>query len=174
MLWEKKDEDSRICDNSPVAYNGKFYYTSPGYITEVDPLTGTETVKQKIGYTVNSNSRPLVTDKYFIVGTTDKGVAAYDRQNSYKELWNFKTNPAILYTAPYTKDFQMTVESGAALDGDRVYFGANDGFLYCLDVSNGLFRWRINLGAPILGNIVIDGGVLYVCDFGGNLWSIRL
>ena len=174
MLWEKKDEDSRICDNSPVAFKGKFYYTSPGYITEVDPRTGTETVKQKISYTVNSNSRPLVTDKYFIVGTTDKGVAAFDRQNGYKELWNFKTNPAILYTAPYTKDFQMTVESGAALDGDRVYFGANDGFLYCLDVANGLFRWRINLGAPILGNIVIEEGILYVCDFGGNLWSVRL
>jgi len=174
LIWEKRDEDSRICDNPPVVFQGKFFYTSPDYITEVDPLTGVELVKQKINYTANSNSRPVVTDKYFIVGTADKGIVAFDRQNNYKELWNFKTNPALFYTVPYTKDFQMTVESGACLDGENLYFGANDGFLYCVDVRNGLFRWRMNLGAPILGNIVVDSGILYVSDFGGNLWSVKI
>lgn len=174
LLWEKRDEDSRICDNSPVAFGGKFFYASPNYVTEVEPLTGVEVVKKKVNYSFNNNSRPVVTDKYFIVGTTDKGVVAFDRQNDYKELWNFKTNPALLYTAPYTKDFQMTVESGACLDGDNLYFGANDGFLYCIDVRNGLFRWRLNLGSPILGNIVVEGETLFVCDFGGNLWSVKI
>ncbi|MFA6335443.1 MAG: hypothetical protein WCX48_07795 [Bacteroidales bacterium] len=53
-------------------------------------------------------------------------------------------------------------------------------------VRNGLFKWRKNPGAPILGNIVIErgssgekgssveGDILYVNDFGGNLWSIFL
>lgn len=174
LLWEKKDGDTRICDNTPVVFKGRFFYTSTDYITEVEPLTGIEVVKQKINYTANTNSRPLVTDKYFIVGTADKGIVAFDRQNGYKQLWNFKTNPALFYTVPYTKDFQMTVESGACLDGDNLYFGANDGFLYCVDVRNGLFKWRLNLGSPILGNIVVEGNSLYVCDFGGNTWNIGL
>jgi outer membrane protein assembly factor BamB len=174
LLWEKRDDDTRISDNSPVVFGGHFFYASPGYITEVDPRTGEEYLKFKISYVINSNSRPLVTDKYYITGTADKGVVAFDRTAGYKELWNFRTNPAIFYTAPYTKDFQMTVESGVALNGNELYFGANDGFLYCVDVRNGTFRWRLNLGAPILCNIVIDGGVLYVTDFGGNMWAIKI
>lgn len=174
LLWEKRDDDTRISDNSPVVFGGHFFYTSPGYITEVNPLTGEELLKLKINYTVNSNSRPLITEKYYITGTSDKGVVAYDRTAGYKELWNFKTNPAILYTAPYTKDFQMTVESGVALNGNDLFFGANDGFLYCVDVRNGTFRWRLNLGAPILCNVVTDSGVLYVTDFGGNMWALKI
>lgn len=174
LLWEKKDDITRISDNSPVSFDGYFFYTSPEYITQVDPHSGKELIRQKINYTVNTRSRPLVTEKYYIVGTADKGVVAFDRGNSYKELWNIKTNPALIYTAPYTKDFQMTVESGCALAGEKVYFGANDGFLYGINVTNGTFRKRIELGSPILGNIVIEGETLFVSDFGGNLWAISL
>lgn len=222
LLWAKKDDDTRIADNSPVYFKGRFFYASPGFIMEVDPLSGNELVKHKINYTINNNSRPVVTDKLFIVGTTDKGVAAFDRENGYKELWNFKTNPGIIYTAPYTKDFQMTVESGAFLDrvaisgesvrnggdisksgsvvggvasyvGDGVvggergvapgrvveyeevlYFGANDGYLYSVNARSGVFRWRINLGAPVLGNIVVSDGVLYASDFAGNVWAVSV
>ncbi len=141
---------------------------------EVDPVSGEELVKHKINYTVNNNSRPLVTDNLFIIGTTDKGVAAFDRLNGYKELWNFKTNPGLFYTAPYTKDFQMTVESGVAMHDNVVYFGANDGYLYSLYADTGVFRWRINIGAPILGNILIVGDVLYLSDFAGNMWAVEI
>jgi outer membrane protein assembly factor BamB len=222
LLWAKKDDDTRIADNSPVYFKGRFFYASPGFIMEVDPLSGNELVKHKINYTINNNSRPVVTDKLFILGTTDKGVAAFDRENGYKELWNFKTNPGIIYTAPYTKDFQMTVESGAFLDrvaisgeslrnggdisksgsvvegvassggdggvgGERgvapgsgveyeevLYFGANDGYLYSVNARSGVFRWRINLGAPVLGNIVVSVGGLYASDFAGNVWAVSL
>src|SRR3989339_5880 len=174
LIWEKRDGDTRYADNSPVLFDGKFYYASPGFITEVDPMSGEELMKFKIDYRINSNSRPLVTEKYYITGTTDKGVVAYDRSNGYKELWNFKTNPALLYTAPYTKDFQMTVDGGVALKGNNLYFGANDGYIYCVDVRNGRFIWRINTGSPILGNLVIEGETLYIADFAGNLWAVKI
>ena len=174
LLWQKRDDDTRIADNSPVHFKGKFYYASPDYIMEVDPKTGEEHLKHKINYTINNNSRPVVTDKLFVVGTTDKGVVAFDRENGYKELWNFKTNPGLIYTAPYTKDFQMTVESGALLLDNVIYFGANDGYLYSVDANTGVFRWRINIGSPILGNIVNENNTLYFSDLGGNLWAIKI
>ncbi|PKO95840.1 MAG: hypothetical protein CVU12_08415 [Bacteroidetes bacterium HGW-Bacteroidetes-7] len=174
LIWEKRDGDTRYADNSPVLFDGKFFYASPGFITEVDPLSGEELMKLKIDYRINSNSRPLVTEKYYITGTTDKGVVAFDRTNGYKEVWNFKTNPALLYTAPYTKDFQMTVDGGVALKGNNLYFGANDGYIYCVDVRNGRFIWRINAGSPILGNLLIDQDTLYVADFAGNLWAVKI
>lgn len=174
LLWQKRDDDTRIADNSPVHFKGKFYYASPDYIMEVDPKTGEEHLKHKINYTINNNSRPVVTDKLFVVGTTDKGVVAFDRENGYKELWNFKTNPGLIYTAPYTKDFQMTVESGALLLENVIYFGANDGYLYSVDANTGLFKWRINIGSPILGNIVNENNTLYFSDLGGNLWALEI
>lgn len=174
LLWQKRDDDTRIADNSPVYYKGKFLYASPEYIMEVDPQTGEELIKHKINYTINNNSRPVVTDKLFVLGTTDKGIVAFDRENGYKELWNFKTNPGLIYTAPYTKDFQMTVESGALLLDNVIYFGANDGYLYSVDANTGVFRWRINIGSPILGNIVSENSTLYFSDLGGNLWAIKI
>lgn len=174
LLWEKRDDDTRIADNSPVAFDGSLFYSSPNYITQVNPRTGEELLKHKIAYTVNSNSRPLVTDKYYITGTSDKGVAAFDRTKDYREIWNFKTNPAILYTAPYTKDFQMTVEGGVVMHGDNVYFGASDGYIYCAEARTGVFRWRLNAGMPLLGTPVIDNGILYAADFAGNIWAIRI
>ncbi|MDP3452795.1 MAG: PQQ-binding-like beta-propeller repeat protein [Bacteroidales bacterium] len=179
LLWEKKDSDTRYCDNSPVLFNGRFFYASPSYITEVEPVSGEELLKHKIDYRINSNSRPFVTDKYYVTGTTDKGVVAFDRTDNYKELWNFKTNPALLYTAPYTKDFQMTVDGGVAVqladdNNGRVYFGANDGFVYCVDLRTGRFIWRLNVGTPVLSNLIIDNDILYISDFGGNIWAINL
>ncbi|MDZ4058921.1 MAG: PQQ-binding-like beta-propeller repeat protein, partial [Bacteroidales bacterium] len=67
------------------------------------------------------------------------------------------------------------VAPGSGVEYEEVlYFGANDGYLYSVNARNGVFRWRINLGAPILGNIVVSDGILYTCDFAGNVWAISL
>jgi outer membrane protein assembly factor BamB len=174
LIWEKKDNITRYTDNSPFAFGGSLFYTSPNYITEVDPLSGEERAKVKIPYTVNSYSKPVVTDRYYIVGTTDKGVVAFNRQEDYKEIWNFRPNPGIFYTAPYTMDHQLTVESSPLLYSGGVYFGANDGYLYCVDSDTGVFRWRFNLGTPVLTAPVIENGILYIADFAGNLWALRI
>lgn len=174
LLWEKKDNITRYTDNSPTAFGGSFFYTSPNYITEVDPISGNERARILIPYTVNSYSKPLVTDKYYIVGTTDRGVAAFNRQEGYKEIWNFRPNPTLFYTAPYTMDHQLTIESSVILYSGNVYFGANDGYVYSLDVETGAFRWRFNVGTPVLTSPVIENNILYVVDFAGNIWAIRL
>ncbi len=174
LLWEKKDNITRYSDNSPVAFGGSLFYTSPSYITEVQPLTGEERVKIQIPYTVNSYSKPLVTDRLYVVGTTDKGVAAFNRAEGYKEIWNFRPNPGIFYTAPYTMDHQLTVESSPVLYSGKIYFGANDGYLYCVDAQSGYLNWRLNIGTPLLSSPVIDSEILYVADFAGNLWALRL
>lgn len=174
LLWEKKDNITRYADNSPVAFDGSFFYTSPNYITEVDPKTGEERVNIRIPYTVNSYSKPFVNDKYYIVGTTDKGVVAFNRKEGYKEMWNFRPNPGIFYTAPYTMDYQLTVESSPFLHSGNVYFGANDGYLYCIEAESGAFKWRFNLGTPVLTSPVIENGILYIADFAGNMWALQI
>lgn len=174
LLWQKRDDLTRNCDGSAAVYDGKFFYTSPTHIFEIDPRTGEELNSVAQPYTLLSVSKPLVTDSLFITGTADKGVVAFNRTDGYKQLWNFKTNPALFYTAPYTKDFQMTVESGCAMHNGNVYFGANDGYLYCVDARTGTFRWRQNIGSPVLSNIVIDRDELFLVDFAGNLFNIDI
>lgn len=73
----------------------------------------------------------------------------------------------------------MTVDGGVAVkmvddNNGKVYFGANDGFIYCVDLRTGRFIWRFNVGTPVLGNLTIDNDTLYVADFGGNVWAIVL
>lgn len=174
LLWQKRDNETRNCDGSPTVHDGKFFYTSSHCLFEVDPETGEELKRVKLPYDLYAVSRPVVTDSLVIFGTADKGVVALDRTADYKQLWNFRTAPALFYTAPYTKDFQQTVESGCALHRGRVYFGTNDGYLYCLEAATGRFLWRLDTGAPVLSNVVVKGDRLYLNNFSGQVFCIDI
>jgi outer membrane protein assembly factor BamB len=57
--------------------------------------------------------------------------------------------------------------------GERVYFGARDGFLYALDRSSGQAAWRLSLGAPIEVSPVFAADRLYVRTADGRLHAIE-
>lgn len=81
---------------------------------------------------VDVNSTPLITESEIIFGTAANGVIALDKQ-TLEEKWNFKTNPALIYTSPYSKPSSSTVETSPVLVGDTIFFGASDGILYALN-----------------------------------------
>ncbi len=70
-------------------------------------------------------------------------------------------------------------------DGGRVYFGADDGFLYCLDASSGKLEWKFRAAPstrrllgngrmisawPIRGGPVLKDGKIY---FAAGVWSFE-
>ncbi|MBT5692620.1 MAG: PQQ-binding-like beta-propeller repeat protein, partial [Opitutae bacterium] len=64
---------------------------------------------------------PIVTKGRLIIGSSRSGgVTAYDAEKG-NELWRFYTEGPVRF-AP-------------ASDGDRVFVGSDDGFLYCLSTS---------------------------------------
>jgi hypothetical protein len=71
---------------------------------------------------------------------------------------------------------QDLVERGDSLTvaGDKVFFGANDGRLYCLGTEAGEYIWSRNLGSPILGDVLIEVHDMYVSDYAGNLYRFDI
>ncbi len=114
---------------------------------------------------------PVVSgSKMFVPSMIHDSVTALDVQTG-ERLWRFYTEGPVRF-AP-------------AVDGDRVYFVSDDGYLYCLDAADGALRWRfrglpegqvhrrvIGHGRlvslwPARGGPVVADGVVY---FAAGLW----
>lgn len=174
MLWKESGNGTRFCASSVTPYGGKLYYTSSSNIHEVDPRTGKLLRLVNSGFQLATSSQPIVTDKLIIVGTADEGVVAFSRE-TLQLVWNFKTTPALVYTVAYSQNYEKTVESSIVLKDDVLYFGASDGYLYAINYCDGAFKWKYNIGSPILSGVTIDpDNNLYVNDFGGSLYKFRL
>lgn len=170
-LW--RFSDSRAM-SSLTSYKDKLYFTSSSSIYEVHPRTGKTLRVANVDFHFSTASQPIVTDKFIIVGTTNKGVAAFNRE-TLQPVWNFNTKPALVYTAAYSQNQEKTIESTLILKDDILYFGASDGYLYAIDYSTGVFKWKYNVGSPILSKITInDDNDLYVNDLGGTLYKFKM
>jgi len=113
-------------------------------------------------------STPMVTANMIVTGTSAEGLVAFDRY-TMKEIWKVKPGNSLIYTTPYSKPNAATVETSPVLAGTMIIFGASDGYLYGVDQGNGRIITKINLGAPVLGNVCLEDSLLYVADFSGNI-----
>lgn len=171
LLWRKNDALNRYADSSPVLMDdGNIIWFNQTAIEIFEPRTGKVLKSVETGLKFASRSRPLITEELIIIGTYSDGISAYDRE-SLKQRWNYKTNPALIYTGPYSKDYQMTVEGSPILCGEFVLTAANDGYLYLIDTATGQYRWRYNLGLPSLNDPVSDGEAIWIVDMGGKVFK---
>ena len=174
QLWRESDNGARFCASSVTPYEGKLYYTSSSSIHEVDPRNGKLLRLANTEFQLATASQPIVTDKFIIVGTANKGVVAFDRE-TLQLAWNYQTTPTLVYTVAYSQNYEKTVESSLVLKDGVLYFGASDGYLYAINYSDGLFKWKYNVGSPILSSVTIDAdNNLYVNDLGGSLYKFKL
>ncbi|AIE83477.1 PQQ-binding-like beta-propeller repeat protein [Fimbriimonas ginsengisoli] len=152
------------------------------------------------------HSSPLVLKNLIVVGSADGNVYAFDR-NTGKPRWKTPTHGPVyasgaeaqgivaigsgdgtiygleaatgnikwLYEIP--KSETSFVQSPAATDGERFYFGAWDRRLYALDARTGEFRWSQACTektwpySPAIGGPAVGGGRVYVPANGNILWS---
>jgi outer membrane protein assembly factor BamB len=71
-------------------------------------------------------------------------------------LWKFRVGDSMT-SSPYCS-------------GGRVYFGAEDGYLYCVDAGNGHGLWKHRTGGPIIGEVLVADGRVYVGSCDDALW----
>ena len=64
------------------------------------------------------------------------------------------------------------VESSAAIAGGAVYFGCNDGFLYCADLATGAIRWKHKAASAIRSSPCVHGLVVLAGDDDGMLHAL--
>lgn len=173
LLWKKRDSKIRFRDGSATFYDGNFYLASCENLYVINPRSGDILKMAETSYEFNSACAPLVTDKYLVVSTSNKGVVAFDRL-TFKEVWNYRTGTSLFYTVPYSHSHECTVEVSPVLVGATVFFGASDGHLHAVDLDTGAYRGKRALGAPVFSSVAVSGNCLFVTDFGGNIYNFRL
>lgn len=169
-LWGTGDGELRHRSSSAAMYGDIFYILSAESLFAIESKTGRILVRKKLGYNVNVTSTPLVTDSEIIFGTSDRGFIALDKE-TLTEKWNFKTKPAMIYSAPYVRNPAATVETSPVLAGNTVYAGASDGVIYALDCKSGKMKWKHETGAPVFATVAASGNGLFAVDYSGNVYG---
>ncbi len=101
---------------------------------------------------------PLVTESLVIQGNAVDGIKAF-RRDSGHELWSI--------------GFADGVEGGAALDGNKLYFGANNGKFYCVDVNSGTILWDYTLNSESLSKPLVQGQLVYHVTGNNTLYAFN-
>ena len=106
-----------------------------------------------------------------LLGSNNGTFAAYDASTG-ERVWFYKPDNAAIQSSP-------------AVDGNVVYFGSNDHYLYALNVTTGALICRFNAGATVYASPVIadpdgTGKLVYFgdsgpsgSDDGGHFWAVN-
>lgn len=173
MKWEQSGEGLRFRSSTPVYVSDTLFVCAQRALIKMDPESGHIFQVFPVPYDLQTAASPIVTEKLFILGTSGGGLSAFDRKDM-KEIWNVKTGPSLIYTAPYSKPYSSTVESSPVCLGNSIVFGASDGFLYFVDCESGQVIQKIEIGAPILADILVLGDKIYAADFSGNISCFQI
>lgn len=88
-------------------------------------------------------------------------------------LWRFPVETGVVSSVPYQRG-EATITSSPVIVGDIVYFGANDGYLYALEVNTGALVWRYHLGVPIASTVAVSGNMLTVAAWDGTVYAFTV
>lgn len=170
-LWKRNEDGLRFRSGGVTIRRDTLYTTGLNGLFKLHVENG-----KTIQHTLKSDdfkvmANPLLSGNLWIMPTSTNGVKAYDR-TTLEEKWHFPTGEALVCTAPYTtpdeRQLVATVESSVVEAHGMLFFGASDGYLYMLDKQGKLID-KVCIGAPIFAEVTIEGNLLYVADFAGNV-----
>ena len=138
-----------------------------GQWIEADPLTGAYRKTVDAGCNVEAAGQPLLWDGVLYFPTGNRGVLALDPA-SFSVLHAFPTGKAKIFTVPYLRGPQKTVESSPiALDGLLVFAGS-DGVLYRYRPDGTLVK-KEDVGAAVTADLLVTDRAIITVDFAGRV-----
>lgn len=113
-----------------------------------------------------------------IVGSYDEKVYALPVAGGTTMLVDGKPCTASKQTPAWTFNVpsdigQSKVHSSPAIDGTRVYFGANNGHVYAITLAAGAKAWEFATGGAVISSPVVSNGVVVVGSDDGNMYWLR-
>jgi len=87
------------------------------------------------------------------------GVTSSNAPDTNNILWTYQT--------------EGSVESSAAVVGDKLYIGSTDGSLYCIGKETGALIWKYPTGGPIQSSPAVSGGIVYFLSTDGNIYALN-
>jgi outer membrane protein assembly factor BamB len=106
--------------------------------------------------TVTPTSTPARYGGCLLVGSADYSLHAVSDQGVH--LWSFMTGGRV-YSSPLP-------------NADDVYFGADDGRVYKVDLHSGMMLWEFTTGDRVRGSPAMAGGKIFVPSFDGFCYAI--
>ncbi len=73
----------------------------------------------------------------------------------------------------WSKRLASRSESSPLVDGDRLYFGSENGTVYSMRTTDGDVRWRYRAGGAVKAALALADGKLYFGDYKGRVHAIR-
>lgn len=168
--WKAEANGLRNRGASAAVHGSLLYLVSDKSFFILDAASGRVVVRRALPMNVDVTSTPLLTDGEIIFGTATEGLVALDRE-TLEPKWHFRTEDALIYTVPYSRQPASTVETSPVLAGKIVYFGASDGTIYGVSADEGKLVWKHSAGAPVFGSVAVSGNALVATDFGGNVYA---
>lgn len=176
LLWKRQEDGLRFRTGGVTSQNDYIYTTGLNGIFKIDLKTGEIVQKSIKTDDFKVMTAPKIGDNLLVMPTSTNGIKAYDLQ-TLEEKWHFPTGEALVYSSAYSspdnRKLVGTVESAVIEVKDKLVFGASDGYVYVLNKAGKLLS-KFNLGAPIFSDITVDGNLIYVADFAGNVSCFKL
>jgi len=151
-------------------WEGKFDPDAPvgqGELKEIVPLadeTGTPAVGAQVVCVGGAN----------VQWPGQEGVSAgmhgFDKVTG-RLLWRFDVTDSVASSVPYQRN-EPTITSSPVIVGDVVYFGANDGNFYALEVATGRKLWSYRFGVPVASTAAVTGNTLVVATWDGIVYAL--
>jgi outer membrane protein assembly factor BamB len=127
--------------SSPVLHSGKLFVGGDdGNFYSIDPRSGKMLWKFSCKGIVRSTG--AVEGNSIFFGDTEATVYSVDVATG-KEQWQFHINGDTLKNENFGFD-RRAITSSPVVVGEKVIFGARDGYLYCINRSNGQSLWKVD------------------------------
>lgn len=156
IVWEY---DCDCVESTPFFYDDVIYFGSDdGHLYGLDKDNGKAVLNKKLDGELKSS--PIVVDDSIYIGSTNSKL--YSIGTDKEKNWDFNTGDEIL--------------SSPGFVNDTVIFGSSDGNLYCLNVSEGMLNWKVDLNNKVISSPTIDEHdySLYIGSDEGNLTCIDI
>lgn len=184
LLWKKETgadlpwawgfETGDSYTSSPAIINNTVLFGSgDGFLYSFEAKNGRLQWKFQTGGRIRSTAAVGADGVTVYIGSFDGSLYSLSLADG-KQKWRFDTDGRNLHSGDFGFD-RKSIQSSPAVDGDTVYFGARDGFLYAVSSSEGKLRWRfdheqswVNTSPAIADNTVYaassDGHFLQAVD----------
>jgi outer membrane protein assembly factor BamB len=166
--------------SSPLVYGDAVYTGSADHnIYAVDRASGQ--LKWKFETRGPVNSSPAALGRTIYAVSVDGRLYAVDADTG-KEKWHFTTKGERRFTAPgihgavprtemMADPFDVFLSSPTIANG-VIYFGSGDHFVYAIDASSGLEKWKFETGNVVHASPAVVNGTVYIGSWDRNMYAL--
>jgi len=160
-IWQYHEEEC-IAGN-PVIFEDLIFYTSYRGNLKVLSILNGET-HTPVLFDEKVVGTPVIDNNIIYIGSNSGKLFAYHVKNQ-KVIWTFSTNQL--------EERSKQLFSKVHVNGDKLYFGASNKNVYCLDKKSGKLIWDYAVDHWIKATPVYYDNTLYAATLNGTIYAIQ-